>query len=127
MKTGFRDRPISANFRFLAENARYMRQHPTEAELLMWTLLRGNRFGVNFRRQHIIGDYIVDFACLLRSLVIEIDGEYHQTNEQIKEDAIRTEWLKQRGFTVIRFKNDEIFNNLDYVNKTIERYTKFPL
>lgn len=118
---------MSPNFRLLAEKARLMRNHPTEAEKLMWQILSGNRFGVNFRRQHIIGDYIVDFACLSKSLVIEIDGGYHDTEQQKQEDANRTEWLEQQGFSVIRFTNDEVFSKLDDVIQLIERYLQFPL
>lgn len=118
---------MSPNFRLLAEKARLMRNHPTEAEKLMWQILSGNRFGVNFRRQHIIGDCIVDFACLSKSLVIEIDGGYHDTEQQKQEDANRTEWLEQQGFSVIRFTNDEVFSKLDDVIQLIERYLQSPL
>ena len=122
MKTGFRNKTISANFRQLAEHARYMREHPTEAERIMWYVLSANKFGVNFRRQHIIGEFVVDFACLAKSLVIEIDGGYHMNSEQHKEDEKRTEWLEKQGFTIIRFTNDEVLNNIDDVIRTIERY-----
>ena len=111
---------MSANFRFLVENARNMREHPTEIERLMWSLLSANKFGVNFRRQHIIGDYIVDFVCLSKGLIIEVDGEYHNADEQKEIDAIRTQWLEKQGFTVIRFTNEQVTNNMDYVIQTIE-------
>ena len=120
MKTGFRGKPMSANFRLLVENARNMREHPTEIERLMWSLLSANKFGVNFRRQHIIGDYIVDFDCLSKGLIIEVDGEYHNADEQKEIDAIRTQWLEKQGFTVIRFTNEQVTNNMDYVIQTIE-------
>ena len=64
--------------------------------------------GYKFRRQHIIGDYIVDFVCLEKMLVIEIDGEYHNEWEQQINDEERTEWLHKRGFNVIRFTNAEV-------------------
>ena len=86
----------------------------------MWSLLSANKFGVNFRRQHIIGDYIVDFVCLSKGLIIEVDGEYHNADEQKEIDAIRTQWLEKQGFTVIRFTNDQVTNNMDYVIQTIE-------
>ncbi len=66
-----------------------------------------------------IGDYIVDFACLSRSLIIELDGGYHDTEEQKVFDTTRSEWLKHQGFTVIRFKNEEVFNNLENVIQII--------
>lgn len=86
----------------------------------MWHVLSANQFDVNFRRQHIIGEYIVDFVCIAKSQIIEIDGDYHLSIEQQKEDATRTEWLEKQGFKLIRFTNDEVLNKIDDVIKTIE-------
>ena len=77
------------------------KQFPTEAEILLWQHIRSRRLSVKFNRQHIIGDYIVDFVCIEKRLVIEVDGGYHSEYEQIEKDEFRTERLNAMGFTVI--------------------------
>ncbi|OWP87399.1 methionine synthase [Flavobacterium covae] len=97
----------------LKESAKTMRNNPTEAEKMLWNVLSDKGVGgFKFRRQHIIGEYIVDFVCLEKQLVIEVDGAVHNNKEQIEHDRFRTEWLESKGFKVIRFKNDEVLNNL---------------
>ncbi len=100
--------------------ARENRKKQTPAELYLWEHLRQEQQGVNFRRQHIIYDYIVDFVCLDRMLVIEVDGAYHAEREQAEDDEIRTANLGQIGFRVIRFKNEEVLFNIDGVLKKIK-------
>ena len=107
-------------YALLKEYAQYNRNHPTEAEALLWEYLSANGLGVRFKRQHIIGDYIADFVCLSHKLVIELDGGYHQLGPQQTSDAQRTQWLETKGFRVIRFTNQELFNNIDKVLETIE-------
>lgn len=98
-----------------------MRKHPTEAESAVWNFLKGKNLDAKFRRQHIIGDYIVDFVCLDKQLIIEIDGEYHNEWEQQINDQKRTEWLESKGFTVIRFTNqDVLFDTDNVVSKILE-------
>jgi len=92
----------------LKEYAREMRNNPTDAEKAAWSILCDEKTGYKFRRQHIIGDYIVDFVCLEKMLVVEIDGEYHNEWEQQIDDAARTEWLAIKGFRVIRFSNEQV-------------------
>jgi very-short-patch-repair endonuclease len=121
MKTGFRNNIVSPNYQFLKENARRMRAYPTDAERLLWKVISEDKLGVRFRRQHIIGDYIVDFACLRNGLIIEIDGGYHANPEQQIEDEQRTVFLQSRGFQVIRFTNEEVLNNLDYDINSIKQ------
>ena len=75
--------------------------------------------GVKFRRQHPLGCYIVDFICLERQLIVEVDGGQHV--EQWNYDKRRTEWLAQQGFKVLRFWNNEVMNNLEEVNAAIVR------
>ena len=104
----------------LREYAKEHRKKPTEAENILWECLKGNFWGTHFRRQHIIGSYIADFACLSHRLIIEIDGGYHQLPEQQTSDQERTEWLENRGFTVIRFTNEEIIGNLEIVLNKIK-------
>ncbi|MET3045291.1 vitamin B12 dependent-methionine synthase activation domain-containing protein [Flavobacterium covae] len=97
----------------LKESAKTMRNNPTEAEKMLWNVLSDKGVGgFKFRRQHIIGEYIVDFVCLEKQLVIEVDGAVHNNKEQIEHDRFRNEWLESKGFKVIRFKNDEVLNNL---------------
>ena len=107
-------------YKSLKEYARYNRNHPTEAETLLWDYLSGDSLGVRFRRQHIIGDYIADFVCLETKLVIELDGGYHQEERQQMADAERTEWLKSKGYRVVRFTNEYLFNNISQVLETIK-------
>jgi leucyl-tRNA synthetase/very-short-patch-repair endonuclease len=100
--------------------AKQMRKGHTEAEGKMWELLRSNNLGVKFRRQHPIESYIVDFICLQEKLVIEVDGGYHETDEQKSYDEIRARTLNEIGFTVIRFANDEVINKTEEVKEKIK-------
>ena len=104
----------------LKKNARKNRAKMTEAETMLWERLRCYPRPIRFRRQHIIGDYIVDFACLQKMLVIEVDGEYHSTDEQKALDDVRTEYLNKIGFSVIRFNNEHVVNHIDDVLAHIE-------
>ena len=92
---------------------------------MIWQYLRKNGLGVKFNRQYVIYDYIVDFICLEKKLIIEIDGGYHSEYEQIEKDEHRTEKLEAMGFKVIRFANEEIFANIEWViNKIKEHFIK---
>lgn len=92
----------------------------TNAELIVWLRLRRNAIhGQHFRRQHPIPPYVVDFACLAPRLVIEIDGATHSSDEGIRYDERREAFLRGRGFTVLRFWNREIYDNLDGVLEKI--------
>jgi len=97
----------------LKEHAEDMRKNPTEAESAMWEMLRGKNLDAKFRRQHIIGDYIVDFVCLDKQLVVELDGGYHSDPEQQELDRQRTNFLQSKGFSVLRFTNEEVIGNTD--------------
>lgn len=99
----------------LKELADENRQHPTEAESYLWRFLSSKQLGVKFNRQHIIGDYIVDFVCLEKQLIIEVDGDYHYENEQIEADFDRTIALSRMGFQVIRFDNETVLSHIDEV------------
>jgi very-short-patch-repair endonuclease len=93
----------------LKDRARMMRAEPTEAERRLWRLLCDRRFnGFKFRRQEQLGSYIVDFVCFEKKLIIEADGGQHADNTY---DAKRDAWLTSRGFTVLRFWNDEVLRN----------------
>ena len=104
----------------LLEQVRELRKNQTSAEKVFWEIVRTKRFlGLKFRRQHQIGNYIVDFYCHDRKLVIELDGEIHNQPEQQQRDLQRTEYLKSLGLTVLRFTNQEIFQNLETVLKNL--------
>lgn len=91
-----------------------MRRNATDAERRLWYHLRAKRLqGYKFRRQHVIGPYIVDFVCLDRRLVIEIDGGQHL--ERRAQDAKRTAFLEQQGLRVLRFWNDEVLKDTEAV------------
>lgn len=107
------------NYGLLKENARRNRQQMTLAETVLWNELRGNGLGVKFLRQHIIGDYIVDFVCKQTGLIIEVDGGYHSTPEQQQLDDLRTDFLHSQGFHVIRFTNDEVLYDTERVLEEI--------
>ena len=100
-------------YSLLKEHARQNRSNPTEAENLLWQYLKADGMGVTFKRQHIIGVYIVDFVCLSKKLVLELDGGYHQLPNQKISDAERSEWLESRGFRVLRLTNEALFGNID--------------
>jgi len=86
-----------------------MRKNPTQAEEILWRSLRGNLTGHHFRQQHVIDNFIVDFVCLKKNLVIEVDGDIH--DYQKEDDALRTAFLKEKGLTVVRFTNDEVLRD----------------
>ncbi len=110
----------SDRYGLLKSFARENRNNQTNAEKCLWQQLRGEALGVKFNRQHIIYDFIADFVCLEKKLVIEVDGAYHFTDSQIEYDAYRTDNLKQFGFRVIRFTNEEVINDTNKVISTIK-------
>ena len=98
----------------LKEFVKHHRSQPTDAENVLWQMLRGKKLeGYKFRRQHIIGQYIADFVCLNKNLVIEVDGLIHQLPDNKTSDEERTEWLRSQGFEVVRFTNEEVLQNTD--------------
>jgi 5-methyltetrahydrofolate--homocysteine methyltransferase len=97
----------------LKDKAKEMRNRPTEAEKMLWNVLSDKGIdNYKFRRQHIIGEYIVDFVCLEKRLVIEVDGSIHNQPEQIEHDKQRTEWLESKGFRIVRYSNQQIVNDI---------------
>ena len=105
----------------LKENAKHMKQYPTEAESVMWELIRRKQLGVVFKRQYIIDEYIVDFVCLEKRLVIEIDGGYHSMGEQQESDSNRDHRLAVLGYRVLRFSNSEVMVQPDSVVNKIKQ------
>jgi very-short-patch-repair endonuclease len=102
--------PIHATKRRAVE----LRQNMTDAEIKLWSRLRAHQLeDIHFRRQHIIGSYVVDFCAPRYKLVIEVDGGHHL--EQKEYDAERTVFLESKGYRVIRFWNHEVLSDLDAV------------
>ena len=100
-------------------NARALRTHQTEAELRLWYHLRAHRFmDLKFKRQKPMGEYIVDFVCEEHRLIVEIDGGQHQA-EQAAYDQQRDAWLRGQGYTVLRFWNNDVMQNLEGVLEKI--------
>ena len=98
--------------------ARALRRNPTEAEKILWRELRYWQIeGHKFRRQQPLGNYIVDFVCLEKRLIIELDGGQHA--EQIKYDLERDAWLHAQGFSVLRFWNNDVIENINGVKEAI--------
>lgn len=109
----------------LIEYARNMREHPTEAEAKLWELLQAHWLeGLHFRRQHVMENFIVDFLCLRKALIIEVDGPIHDQPEQMDYDQHRTKVLEELGFTLVRFTNDEVLRETEVVRAKICHYLK---
>ena len=109
-------------YQLLKTFARQNRRNATLAESVLWQQLRERPMGAIFLRQHIIGDYIVDFVTLNKKLIIEVDGAYHAEPMQQENDTNRTEALNKMGFQVIRFTNEEVMYN---TNEAIQRITNY--
>ncbi len=97
-----------------------LKDNPTKAEKIMWELLRNKKTGYKIRRQHIIENFIADFVCLLKRVIIELDGKIHL--QQQESDELRTQRLNDLGFEVIRFTNEEVYANADLVAEKIKQY-----
>jgi len=98
--------------------ARSLRKSPTNAERLLWQHLRRRRLaGFRFRRQHSIGPYICDFACLEAAIVVELDGSQHV--EQSDYDERRDAFLRSQGFRVLRFWNNDVLVQINVILETI--------
>lgn len=110
------------NLNYLKSNRKQLRNNLTPAEASLWKLLQGKKLGARkFRRQHSVGNYILDFYCPSEKLAIELDGAGHYTEEGIKKDEVRTTFLNAFGIKVIRFENKLIFENTEWVLEEISR------
>jgi very-short-patch-repair endonuclease len=106
------------------ENAKELRKASTEAENLLWQELRNRKLArLKFRRQHPISNYIADFYCNEKSLVIEVDGSIHNKPEIKEYDERRTQDLNNMGIQVLRFTNDEIITKMPNVLQRIKNFT----
>ncbi len=104
--------------RNLIEHARENRKNMTPAEQKMWFDIIPN-LPMKFLRQRVIGNYIADFYCASKKLVIEIDGDSHFSNEAEKSDEARTAYLESLGIRVVRYKNDDVLTNPNEVFKDL--------
>jgi len=104
----------------LAARAAALRQGATDAESLLWRLLRSRQLGgAKFRRQHVLGPYIVDFCCLEGRVCVEVDGGQHAEDETAEYDAQRDGYLRTRGFRVLRFWNHDVLTETQAVLETV--------
>ncbi|CAN5609130.1 hypothetical protein BH20VER3_BH20VER3_04980 [soil metagenome] len=100
--------------------ARYQRRHGTKAERILWQHLRNRAVcGHKFRRQHPLEPYILDFYCPEAHLAVELDGSGHAYALRRRQDQLREDFFAQRGIRILRFWNDEVFENLDGVLQVI--------
>ena len=111
----------------LMQRAKMLRQEATEAECVFWEAVRGRRCGgLKFRRQHAVGQFILDFWCPERRLVVELDGGIHERADVAAHDREREEWIQRYGVCILRFRNEEVLTNLEAVLQTIQG-SKSPL
>ena len=104
------------------KNAKQMRSNMTPVESKMWQIIRGKRFqNLKFKRQVLIGNYIVDFLCEDKKIIIEIDGGQHNEEVNIQSDKNRTQYLENNGYKVLRFWNNEVMKDIDSVMEVIFR------
>ena len=109
------DEPTMAN-----ERARRLRRNRTEAERRLWRHLRELKsISFKFRQQVPIDHFIVDFACLSKRLIVEVDGGTHSTDDELHRDAKRERYLQAQGFRIVRFSNFDVRHNLERVMDTV--------
>ena len=110
---------IIYNILKLKDRRGILRRRETPEEALLWSMIRKDRLGVKFRRQHSIGGYIADFYCPEKKLIIELDGYQHLKNDGKEYDANRTKYFEGLGITVLRFGNIAIRTNINFVIQKI--------
>lgn len=107
----------------LKELARNLRNYSTKSEIYLWKYLKGKQmYNYDFHRQKPIDNYILDFFCYELMLGIELDGYSHDFEETQKKDKIKTKRMNELGIYVLRFRDEEVFENMDNVIRTIEKY-----
>lgn len=107
----------------ITEKARALRKNMTKQERILWQFLRKKSInGLKFRRQYQVGNYIVDFICNEKKLIIEIDGGQHNEEKNVIYDLERTKYLEVKGYKVIRYWNNDIDNNIEGVYQDILKH-----
>ena len=118
---------ILHNRKYLKQTRRALRSSLTPAEATLWRHLQNKKLsGRKFRRQHSVGNYILDFYCPQEKLAIELDGAYHFTSAGYEADQARDMYLKELGIQVLRFENKEVFHDIERVLDMIEAYFTTP-
>ena len=113
------------NISILKDTRKFLRENMTEAEVVLWEVLKEKKLnGRKFRRQHSIGYYIADFYCPSERLIIELDGQQHYTPDGILKDRERDKHLSEMNITVLRFENKAVLNDLSQVLQCIKSYFK---
>jgi very-short-patch-repair endonuclease len=109
------------------KRAKELRARMPDAEVILWSRLRhAHQIGMRFRRQHRIGPYIADFACVLLKIVVEVDGGTHSTDAELAYDARRDAYIRARGWRVVRVTNWEVYHYLNEVLDTVSRFAPLP-
>ena len=109
-----------STYHLLKELQEERKKRTTEAERILWEQLKTKQLGVKFRRQHIIDEFIVDFVCLSKKLIVEVDGGYHNSKAQKEADSIRSQILNEFGYKIMRFSNEEVIGAIDATLKRIK-------
>jgi len=107
------------NLKSTEHQRKQLRKEATGTEKILWHKIRNNQLGYKFRRQHSIGNYIVDFYCPKQKMVIELDGEIHGERLKMIHDTKRDNYLRQNGLEVIHYTNEQVLKNLDAVLQDI--------
>jgi very-short-patch-repair endonuclease len=107
------------------EYARQMRRQSTRAEIYLWQHVRGKQLGVRFRRQHPIGPYIADFACVSRKVIVEVDGDSHDYRSDSYARR-RQRWLERQGWTILHFADEYVLENIDGTLAVVEHVLADP-
>ena len=103
------------------ENAKLLRNNQTLSERKLWNYINKKQLGFKFRRQHPISTFIADFYCHELKLVIEVDGAYHLDKEQNENDRLRTKEIEEFGIKVVRFTNDQVINQINFVINSLKK------
>jgi len=109
------------NVQNLLDRRRELRKNSTDAEQKLWFELRNSKLGAKFKRQHSIGGYIADFYRQKYKLIIELDGDIHNTKEAKEYDSVRDKFFKELDYTVLRFLNTEVENGTERVLEKIKK------
>src|SRR3990167_3823730 len=103
------------NLQKFVDRRRELRNRATEEENILWPELRNSKLSYRFRRQHSFGGYILDFYCAKKRLIIEIDGDIHESVAHKEYDKLRDKYFEELDYKILRFKNSEVKNNLNKV------------
>ncbi len=106
--------------RKLTNIAKNLRKRSTDTERFLWRHIRAKQLeGLKFRRQQPIGNYIVDFVCFEKRVIIELDGGQHTYDTEKNKDSIRDKWFEEQGYKVLRFWNNDVLKNMSGVLEVI--------